>query len=145
MASAIDFNNDSKETQYVKHALNLALRNNEINKDEKSNMLLAWLEAEVRGLFITHFTFLTTLTFAFLIHSLQSSEEGSSHEGRMEKLKKLFGAEFGSKGPQLFTILAKSMDKIRAIVKEKKRKQFDEEVDLLYHFYKRAKSAAAMR
>jgi len=64
----------------------------------------------------------------------------------MEKLKKLFGAKFGSKGLQLFTILHKSVDKIRDIVKEKKRKQLeDEETDLLYYFHKRAKSVAAMR
>jgi hypothetical protein len=42
---------DSKETQYVRHALSLALRDKEINEHEKTNMLSAWLEAEVHPLF----------------------------------------------------------------------------------------------
>jgi hypothetical protein len=64
-------------------------------------------------------------------HTSQNSEEGVSHEGRMEKLKKLFGAKFGSKGPRLFNILSKSVDKIRAIVKEKKKKDLEEKATLL--------------
>ena len=72
----------------MKHALNLALRDKEISEHEKTNMLSAWLEAE-------------------------KSDEGGSHEGRIEKVKKLFGNKFGPRGQQLFIILHKSVDKIR--------------------------------
>ena len=55
-------NPDSKETTYVKHALNLALREEDINEHEKNHMLIAWIDAEVGERLILQLISITTLT-----------------------------------------------------------------------------------
>ena len=128
MSSATVFN-DSNVTQYVKHALNLARRDNEITEHEKSNILFAWLEAEVHFISTPCIFYINNYSIFSDIHPQNSEEEGS-HMKRMEKLKELLCAKFGSKGLQLFIILHKSVDKIREIVKEKKRKNIEEEASI---------------